>query len=47
MSPLKATGVSAEKVGEHLSISANAVFKAKRRVLTRIREVYEYLQTNW
>lgn len=37
----------AEKVGEHLAISANAVFKAKRRVLTRIREVYQYLQTNW
>jgi len=37
----------AEKVASHLNISANAVFKAKRRVLSRIREAYSYLQENW
>ena len=26
---------------------ANAVFKAKRRVLSRLREAYQYLQANW
>ena len=35
------------QVAEQLGISANAVFKAKRRVLSRIREAYEYLQANW
>jgi RNA polymerase sigma-70 factor (ECF subfamily) len=33
----------AEKVAEHLSISRNAVFKAKRRVLSRMRETYKQI----
>ncbi|GMV96144.1 MAG: sigma-70 family RNA polymerase sigma factor [Phycisphaerae bacterium] len=37
----------AERVAAHLGISPNAVFKAKRRVLSRMREAYQYLQENW
>jgi RNA polymerase sigma-70 factor (ECF subfamily) len=37
----------AEEVGRQLGMTANAVFKAKRRILTRIREDFEYLQKNW
>lgn len=37
----------ADKVASHLGVSCNAVFKAKRRVLSRMRETYKYLQTNW
>lgn len=37
----------ADKVAAHLGISRNAVFKAKRRVLSRMRETYKHLQTNW
>ena len=37
----------AEKVASHLGVSRNAVFKAKRRVLSRMRETYMYLQANW
>jgi len=37
----------ADKVAAHLGITRNAVFKAKRRVLTRMRETYKYLQANW
>lgn len=37
----------AERVAAHLGVTANAVFKAKRRVLSRMREAYQYLQTNW
>lgn len=37
----------AEKVASHLGVSRNAVFKAKRRVLSRMRETYKYLQANW
>lgn len=37
----------ADKVAAHLGLSRNAVFKAKRRVLSRMRETYKYLQANW
>lgn len=37
----------AEDVAGHLGISRNAVFKAKRRVLSRMRDVYRRLQSNW
>jgi len=37
----------ADKVASHLGISQNAVFKAKRRVLSRMRETYKYLEANW
>ena len=37
----------ADRVAAHLGISSNAVFKAKRRVLSRMREVYTYLEANW
>lgn len=37
----------AEKVASHLGLTRNAVFKAKRRVLSRMRETYKYLQANW
>ncbi len=37
----------ADKVASHLGVSRNAVFKAKRRVLSRKRETYKYLQANW
>lgn len=37
----------AEEVARQLGMTANAVFKAKRRVLSRMREVYQYLQQNW
>lgn len=37
----------AERVAGQLGISTNAVFKAKRRVLSRMREAYQYLQENW
>lgn len=37
----------AERVASHLGVSRNAVFKAKRRVLSRMRETYKYLQANW
>ena len=33
----------AEQVASHLGISRNAVFKAKRRVLSRMRETYKFL----
>jgi RNA polymerase sigma-70 factor (ECF subfamily) len=37
----------ADKVALELGVSRNAVFKAKRRVLSRMRETYKYLQANW
>ncbi|MBI4579480.1 MAG: sigma-70 family RNA polymerase sigma factor [Planctomycetes bacterium] len=37
----------ADRVASHLGVSRNAVFKAKRRVLSRMRETYKYLQANW
>lgn len=37
----------AERVAAELGISRNAVFKAKHRVLTRMREAYRYLDANW
>jgi RNA polymerase sigma-70 factor (ECF subfamily) len=37
----------AERVASELGVSRNAVFKAKRRVLSRMRETYKYLQANW
>ena len=37
----------ADKVAAELGLTRNAVFKAKRRVLTRMRETYKYLQANW
>jgi RNA polymerase sigma-70 factor (ECF subfamily) len=37
----------AEKVASELGISANAVFKGKRRVLTRMHQIYKYLEANW
>jgi RNA polymerase sigma-70 factor, ECF subfamily len=37
----------ADQVASHLGVSRNAVFKAKRRVLSRMRETYKYLQANW
>ncbi len=38
---------SAEKVAEHLGLSRNAVFKAKRRVLTRMRATYQRMKSTW
>jgi RNA polymerase sigma-70 factor (ECF subfamily) len=38
---------SAARVAEHLGMSRNAVYQAKTRVLTRLRELHEYLETNW
>ncbi len=40
-------GWSAQRVGEHLEISENAVFGAKRRVLHRIRELLPQLEEHW
>ncbi|MDM7998830.1 MAG: sigma-70 family RNA polymerase sigma factor [Dehalococcoidia bacterium] len=40
-------GRPGEEVAQHLGISRDAVFKAKRRVLTRMREVYDRLQADW
>ncbi len=37
----------ADRVAAHLGVSQNAVFKAKRRVLSRMRETYKYLEANW
>lgn len=37
----------ADKVAEQLRMSRNAVFKAKRRVVSRLREAFDYLQHNW
>ncbi len=37
----------ADRVSEHLGISRNAVFKAKRRVLTRLREACGFMEANW
>lgn len=37
----------AQQVADHLHTTSNAVFKAKRRVLARMREVYQYLEANW
>lgn len=37
----------AEEVAAHLGISANAVFKAKRRVVSRMRELYRHLNADW
>ena len=37
----------ADKVAQHLGLSRNAVFKAKRRVLSRMRGTYKHLQTDW
>ena len=37
----------ADKVASQLGVTRNAVFKAKRRVLSRMRETYKYLQANW
>lgn len=37
----------AEEVAQQLGTTANAVFKAKRRVLSRMREAYQELQQNW
>jgi len=39
--------IPAERVAAELGMTANAVFKAKRRVLSRMREAYQYLQPNW
>lgn len=37
----------ADRVAEHLGISRNAVFKAKRRVLSHLREAYRLMQADW
>jgi len=37
----------AEKVAKKLGLSRNAVFKAKRRVLSRMRRSYVHLQMDW
>jgi RNA polymerase sigma-70 factor, ECF subfamily len=38
--------LNADDVAERLSMTRNAVFKAQRRVLTRMREVYEQLMSD-
>lgn len=37
----------AEKVAQELGVSTNTIFKAKRRVLTRMHQTYKYLEANW
>jgi RNA polymerase sigma-70 factor (ECF subfamily) len=37
----------ADRVAAQLGCTRNAVFKAKRRVLSRMRETYQHLQANW
>lgn len=37
----------ADRVAAELGISRNAVFKAKRRVLSKMREIHRYLDANW
>jgi len=36
-----------DKVASHLNMTRNAVYKAQRRVLNRLRERYKYLNTFW
>jgi len=36
-----------DKVADHLGMTQNAVLKAARRVLTRLREAYNHLNVNW
>ena len=40
-------GIEAERVGEQLGITANAVFGAKRRVLRRVRELLPQMMEHW
>ena len=40
-------GVEAERVGEQLGITANAVFGAKRRVVRRVRELLPQMMEHW
>ena len=40
-------GWSAEQVGKHLGMTENAVWIAKNRVLSRLREMQKYLEENW
>lgn len=40
-------GWNAEQAAAHLGMSVNAVLKARRRVLARMREVYACLKENW
>lgn len=37
----------AEKVADYLGVTSNAVFKAKRRVLTRMRKAYQRMKGTW
>jgi len=36
-----------DKVADHLGMTRNAVFKASRRVLTRLREAYAHVSEDW
>ena len=36
-----------EQVAEHLGMSTNAVLKANRRMMSRLRELQEYLEQEW
>ncbi len=40
-------GWPAERVGEHLGMTENAVWIAKNRVLSRLRELQKYMEENW
>jgi RNA polymerase sigma-70 factor (ECF subfamily) len=40
-------GLSAEQVAQKLGMTENAVWIAKNRVLTRMRETQKYLEENW
>ena len=40
-------GWPADKVTSHLGITRNAVFLGKRRVLSRMRELEDFLDANW
>jgi RNA polymerase sigma-70 factor, ECF subfamily len=40
-------GLPAEKVAEQLGITENAVWIAKNRVLSRLREVQKFMEENW
>jgi len=40
-------GWSAQKVAEHLGLTANAVFIAKHRILRRIRELFPTMEEVW
>jgi RNA polymerase sigma factor (sigma-70 family) len=38
---------STEKAARHLGLTVNAALKAKHRVLTRMREMFGYMERNW